>query len=181
MKKTLTRILMLMLACILSLSLAACGGKENKPAEGEETSIDWTQYPEKFDEWQVANLKQYLREAGVFTKNDWLFDMSSGDLGAIGATAGTMYVDTTGGSITDIIMYFDPANETGAAMLEGLRKDHTLTPAAEGAEAMAMDAMIGNFCMTYTMGSDADHNAALVKAVKDLADHYGITPDFIAE
>lgn len=181
MKKTLTRVFLLMLACILSLSLAACGSKDEPKTAGGDKAIDWTQYPEKFEEWNIANMKQYLREAGVLVKDEWCIDMSAGDVAAVGVTAGTMYVDTELGSITDIILYVDPTSEGGEAMLEAIRTDKAVTPSVEGATPMAMDAMIGSFCMTYTMGSDADHNAALVKAIKDLGEHFGVTPDYITE
>lgn len=182
MKKTLTRVFLLMLVCVLSLSLAACGGKENKPAEGgSESAVDWTQYPEKFDEWTGANLKAYLREAGVLENSDWIIDVTGGDLGAIGATSGFMYIDMTGGTIMDMVFYFDGATDESKALLDGLRESKQIVPDVEGAPATPMDAMLGGFCFSYTMGSDADHNAALVQAIKDLADHYGVTPDFIAE
>lgn len=181
MKKTLTRVFLLMLVCVLSLSLAACGGKENKPAnEGPQPTegVDWSIYPEKFEEWNIANLKSYLRETGVFANSDWIIDVTGGDLGAIGATAGTMYIDMTGGTIMDMIFYFDESAQT---VLDGVRENKALTPDAEGAASIAMDAVLGGFCFSYTTGSDADHNAALVKALHDLADHYGVTPDFFAE
>lgn len=184
MKKTLTHVFLLMLVCVLSLSLVACGGKESKPAEGgSETTegVDWTQYPEKFEDWQIANLKAYLRETGVFENNDWIIDVTGGDLDAIGATAGTMYIDMTGGTIMDMVFFFDGATDESKGVLDGLRESKEIVPDVEGAPATPMDAMLGGFCFSYTMGSDADHNAALVKAIKDLADHYSVTPDFIAE
>jgi hypothetical protein len=42
-----------------------------------------------------------------------------------------------------------------------------------------MDGVLGNFAFCYGMGSDEEHINALVQAIKDLAAHYGIAPDYL--
>lgn len=183
MKKTMKKAF-LAAVCAMSMGLAACGGSTttgSASASSQTEGTDYSLYPETFEEWGMANLKSYLRDTGIFEKNEWCFDMSSGDLEASGAAAGTMYVDTEAGTITDIILYYDATDDAAAAILEGARTDHAVTPGDPELGSIPMDAMIGNFVITYTMGSDADHNAALVQALKDLAEHYGVTPDYITE
>lgn len=180
MKKTLENVLLLVLALALCLSLCACGGtSESTPETKEAEGVDFSIYPESFDDWNIAYLKSYLRETGVMAHDDWTFDMSAGDLDTIGAEGGVIYMDMNGGTVLDMIFHFDP--QTGEAMLNTVRETRELTPDVEGATGTAMDAMLGSFCFSYTMGADAEHNAALCQAIRDLADHFGITPDFITE
>ncbi|MBR1814562.1 MAG: hypothetical protein IJ773_12180 [Lachnospiraceae bacterium] len=177
MKKLIAKVLFLAMACTFLLGAAACSTSSSKSNQGEEKTpveIDYSLYPESFADWSIANLKDYLRKADIFQNNDWIFDMSAGDLGAVGAVAGTMYVDVTAGTITDIIMYLD----TDSAALESVREKHELAP--EGAtEGTPMDALVGNFAFSYGLGADDAHIDALVTAVKDLAEHYNVTPDYI--
>lgn len=181
MKKTLTTILTLTLVCVMLLGLCACStAKKNEPASSEE--VDFSIYPKEFKDFSMADLKSYLRACGVFTHDDWTIDMSAGDLGTIGAEAGTIYMDTTGGTVMDLIFRFDPnRGESVEKVLNGVKENHELKPDVEGAEATPIDAKLGTFCISYSLGSDADHIAALVKAIKDLGAHYGVEPDFVIE
>ena len=63
----------------------------------------------------------------------------------------------------------------------GVKENHELKPDVEGAEATAIDAKLGTFCISYSLGADADHIAALAQAIKNLAAHYGVEPDFVIE
>ena len=63
-------------------------------------------------------------------------------------------------------------------MLETVRTEHAIVV---GEASVPMDAMLGRFTFSYNNSLDADHIGAFVQAVKDLGDHFGITPDFITE
>ena len=211
MKKFLTTVLTLTLVCAMLLGLCACGGTETKPeatnAKPETTAapaqtdaapattaapaqteaapaegVDFSIYPADFNDFSMADLKSYLRACEVFVHDDWTIDMSAGDLGAIGAEAGTIYMDMTGGTVMDLIFRFDPnGGESVEKVLNSVKENHELQPDVEGAEATAIDAKLGTFCISYSLGADADHIAALVKAIKDLSAHYGVEPDFVIE
>lgn len=167
MKNAVLKMTALLMVLILALGAIACSSEAKKPEQAE-GGIDWTKYPEKFEDWTIAEIKDYLRAANIIVNNEWVVDMSAGDLGAIGAKAGTMYVDMTAGTITDIIMQFDADSEA----LETIRTTHD-------AQGVAMDGVLGNFAFCYGMGSDEEHINALVQAIKDLAAHYGLTPDYL--
>jgi hypothetical protein len=167
MKNTVLKMTALLMVLILALGAISCSSEAKKPEQAE-GGIDWTKYPEKFEDWTIAEIKDYLRAANIIVNNEWVVDMSAGDLGAIGAKAGTMYVDMTAGTITDIIMQFDADSEA----LETIRATHD-------AQGVAMDGVLGNFAFCYGMGSDEEHINALVQAIKDLAAHYGIAPDYL--
>lgn len=171
MKKAMTRTILIILGFAMALTMAACGEKKNAgPAD-----LDFSQYPANFAEWTQANMKAYLRDSSVFTEEDWLIDVSANELTALGAAAGSMYVDMNEGTTSDIVFFYDAAAEGAADILAGLRESHMLM------DSIPMDAMLGSFCFSYSNTVDEEHKAALIAAIKDLAAHYDLTPDFITE
>ena len=58
---------------------------------------------------------------------------------------------------------------------------HVLLLAPARALSLGLAACSGETRGNGTAGSDADHHAALCKAIRDPADDFCITPDFIAE
>lgn len=165
MKNSILKVLALVMVCILALGAIACGSEAKK----EEGTVDWSKYPEKLEDWKFADLKDYLRTAGIIEAHEKCLsmDMSEGDLAAGGADAGMIYMDTEAGSIMDIIMVATADN-----LLNELRSSHTLA-------GVPMDALLGNFAFSYSNGYDEEHLAAIKQAINDLAAHYGVTPDFI--
>lgn len=165
MKKTLA----LILVFVLALCAIACGS-ETKTGEQTNDGIDWTKYPEKLEDWTIAELKTYLRAAGVIVDGDsnmYALDMSANELEATGVTAGHIYTNMTDGSIMDIFM-----EVRLESLLEELKSAHTVA-------GIPMDTLLGNFAFSYTGGYNEEHIAAFKKAIEDLGAHYGVTPDFI--
>ena len=188
MKKTLNRMLMIILALAMILSLAACG--ETKPAEpkteepapaAEEPAadgFDWSAYPADFKDWTTENLKTYLLAREVLGNEAFMLIDMSAELEQMSADSGFIYVDVTEFKVNDTIIHFDASNEAGAAMLDTIRSEHAIVV---GEASVPMDALIGAFSFSYSNGLDEEYIATFVGALNDLAAHYGITPDFITE
>ena len=94
-------------------------------------------------------------------------DMGEADLAAGGVDAGMIYMDTEAGSIMDLILMATADN-----LLDELRTSHTVA-------GTPMDALLGTFAFSYSNGYDEEHLAAIKKAINNLAEHYGVTPDFV--
>ena len=143
-----------------------------EPEQTEEPAEDdgeWAGYPKKLADWSLANLKDYLRTAGIIVDGDsnmMAIDMSANELEATGLTAGFIYTNISDGSIVD--MFMEARTE---ALLSGLRSEHSI------AGAIPMDGMLGNFAFSYSGGYNDEHIAALKKAIEDLGAHYGETAD----
>ena len=86
-----------------------------------------------------------------------------------------MYVDMTAGTISDMFFYYDSTAEGAEEVLKGIRDSKSILG------AIALDAMLGEFCISYGNTVDEEHRAALIQALKDLAEHYEVTFDFITE
>ena len=195
--KTFTRILTLALVCVLALSLIACA---KKPAENTETEapateapteapaqteapteapadgFDWSAYPDDFSAWTTGDLKTYLTAKEILGNEDFMLIDMSAELEQMSADAGFLYVDATAFTVNDTIIHFDAANEAGAAMMETVRSEHAIVV---GEASVPMDAMLGAFTFSYSNSLDEAHITAITEAINALADHYGITPDFI--
>ena len=166
MKKTILKVLALVMVCVFALGAVACGSAAKK----DESGVDWSKYPAKLEDWSMANLKDYLRAVGIIDdSNDKIMgiDMSANELEATGVTAGFIYTNTTDGSVVD--MFMEVRTEE---LVNGLKNDHTI------AGAIPMDAALGNFGFSYSGGYDEKHIPALKKAIEDLGAHYKVTPEF---
>ena len=161
MKKALA----LVMVCILALGAIACGSTEKK----DDSGVEWANYPAKLEDWTLANLKDYLRATGVIVdgaSNMYAIDMSANELEATGVTAGHIYMNSTDGSVMDIFI-----EVRLDSLLDELKSAHTVS-------GVPMDALLGNFAISYTGGYSEEHFAALKKAIEDLGAHYGVTPEF---
>ena len=159
------KVLALVLVCVLALGAIACGSTAKK----DDSGVDWANYPAKLEDWTIAELKTYLRAAGVIDSdntNMYALDMSANELEATGVTAGHIYTNITDGSVVDIYMEVRAEN-----LLEELKSAHTVA-------GVPMDSLLGNFAFSYTGGYDEEHIAAVKKAIEDLGAHYGVTPEF---
>ena len=121
MKKTITRVILMLLVFSLALGMAACSDAGNKT-----TGVDFSQYPAKFEDWTMADLKSYLRAAGIIVEDSWVIDVSENEIVAMGVSAGTMYVDMTAGTISDMFFYCDSTAEGMADVLKGIRDSKTI-------------------------------------------------------
>ena len=70
MKRTMTRIILVLLVAAMALGMVACGESTNNKTTG----VDFSQYPAKFEDWTMGNLKAYLRETGIITNDSWVID-----------------------------------------------------------------------------------------------------------
>ena len=186
MKNMLIRVCLLVMIAVLALNCTALGeaAPDADPAldmaAEVAAKVDFTQYPEAFSEWNIAYLKMYLRDVGIMENNSWVFDITEGDLNATGASAGVMYIDMEAASAMDMIFFFDvKEGEAKEAALQTVRDTQAITPDVEGAFPTPMDAMLGGFCFSYTMGMDEDHMTIMRAAIYALANHFEIEPDFI--
>lgn len=180
MKKTLKRMFILVLACVLSFSMLACGSKkdgEDNTKDPAKTGVDFTKYPTDLNEWKLADMQKYLEDSGVFTESSWIIPISGGELTAMAVTAGLGYMDTTKGSTTDMIFYFDPntTDENIKAQAEAVKTNHVLSVQSN---SMPLDTMVGNFAISYIRTTDNNHVEALKKAIDDLAAHFNIKAEF---
>lgn len=157
------KVLALTLVCILALGAIACSGGTKQETDG----IDWTKYPDKLENWTIADIKDYIRTLNFLPSDAFNMDMSAGDLEAIGADSGTMYVDTTAGAYVDIIMLFAPDSQT----LADINSTHE-------AMGVPMDGVLGNFAFQYSSGTDEELNKAFAQALKDLGEHFGTPAEF---
>jgi hypothetical protein len=68
------KIISLLLAAVLVLSLAACGGStktaEDTPEEDTSATVDLSAYPDSLDEWTSQNFIDYFQSYGLFTDGD---------------------------------------------------------------------------------------------------------------
>ena len=206
--KTLNRVLVLALVCILALSLAACTNTpaateapKTEPAKTEapatepakteapatepakteapdDGKIDWTKYPAEFSAWTTGDLQTYLTDCELLGNDDFMLIEMSNELEQMSANAGFIYIDATGFTVNDTVIGFDPNTEAGAAMLETIRANHAIVV---GEASVPVDALLGNFTFNYSTSLDSDYIAAFTAALKGLSEHYGIAPDFIPE
>lgn len=158
------KVLALVMVCILALGAVACGGQKQ-----EAGGVDWTKYPEKLEDWTIADVKDYIRALNFLPGDAFNMDMSAGDLEAIGAASGTMYVDTTAGAYVDIIMQF----AADSAAFAEIKSTHE-------AQGVPMDGVLGNFAFQYSSGTDEEHIAAFEQAMKDLGTHFGVVAEIFA-
>jgi len=178
MKNTLKRLFLLTLVCVLTLGTctAALAEAETKP------EVDYTLYPEDFASWTIADLKGYLKAAGVFVDDTWVFDMTGGDLEFMKADAGTMYIDMTAATAFDMIFLFNPANNPNAeAMLASIIENQALVVDGDVENGIAIDAVLGNFCFAYLTGVDDAHINSMIQAIRDLGEHFAVEAAYINE
>jgi hypothetical protein len=69
------KVLSILLAAALVLSLAACGGStttaaEDSTAEDASATVDLSAYPDSLDEWTSQNFIDYFQFYGLFTDGD---------------------------------------------------------------------------------------------------------------
>jgi ABC-type transport system substrate-binding protein len=69
------KVLSILLAAALVLSLVACGGStttaaEDSTAEDTSSTVDLSAYPDSLDEWTSQNFIDYFQSYGLFTDGD---------------------------------------------------------------------------------------------------------------
>ena len=127
-------------------------------------------------------MKDYLKAAGVMANEDFLgMDMSAGDLDAIGTDAGYIYVDADAATVSDTMCFFDITTDEGKAAIDKVVEYKAIVVGDDVENGVGMDAVIGGFCFSYTMGTDEGHIAAFAQAIKDLAAYYNVEAAYINE
>lgn len=182
MKKKTTRLFALVLVLSLALSMTAC--KEVDPNSTSTPGlsvgdVDFSIYPENFDEWTMLHMKRYLEATEVFTNADWLIEITAGDLGAMKVTAGYMYSDFVTSDVFDFVFFFSPHSGPIVTEQKEYAQEHKLLGGTTN--PIPLDAMIGNFAFQYETGIDAGHKAKIINAIHLLEQQYKITADYISE
>lgn len=173
MKKLIT----LMLSLLLVLSLVACSTpSDDKKAEGD-AAIDMSQYPADPYEWSGEDLVRYFKEAGVFTKEEYIFIQDHPTYYAgTAVNEAVSYMDDDG-LIMICIFNTDPANGDADvdAFLAELRESHTMP---EDLSSLPMDHMIGDLIFFYSYTADEEVYNAFDAACQQLAKDLGVEMDF---
>ncbi len=180
MKKLTKTLMLLMLAATMLLCVACGNGADTEPTEPKDSSFD--KYPANFSDWTLAEMKNYLKDRNV-TANESFFtmDLTAGDLGAMKAVAGTMYMDMEGGSVVDIYFHYDLNDAEQKAVYDGILANKVLAINGDMETAQDIDAVVGHFCFQYLSGYDEEHINALTQALKDLTAHYGLEGGYVTD
>lgn len=163
-------------AVLLALTMA-CSFAFTAMAE----EIDWSQYPETFEEWDLDNLESYFRATGVFCGDFRSEDMPEDELKSLNITSCTMYAGVEGGAFLDIIFYYNEAETEGAAAALDtvLEKGFIASPDGDEANNVNIDAVIGKFVFFYSLSKEnTEHIDLIVKSMKMLEEHFGAAPVF---
>lgn len=171
MKKLIT----LMLSLLLVLSLVACGASDDKKAE--DAAIDMSQYPADPNEWSGDDLARYFKEAGVFTKEDYLYVQDHATYYAGTAVDECVSYMDDDGLIMICIFNTDPANGDADvdAFLAEVKENHTLP---EDFSSMPVDHMIGDLIFFYSFTADEEVYNAMETACQQLAKDLGVEMEF---
>ena len=181
MKSIMKKLAVVLLASMMVLTLGACSEKEEEKPEAQ-TTIDFTAYPASFEEWTMNDVKTVLKEANLITNEDFvLMDLSANEIEAMSAKEGFLYVDANEGSVSDVVISFDPATETGKNMLDCVAENAVIAPDGNLEAGVPVDALIGNYCFCYLTGSDDEHINAFIAVLKEIVSNYGIEGGFINE
>lgn len=179
MKKLAKTLMLLMLASIMILC-AACGDNTDTTAAPKDSSFD--KYPANFSDWTLAEMKTYLKDRNVTANESFMsMDLTAGDLGAMKAVAGTMYMDFETGSVVDIYFHYDLNNAEQKAVYDDILKNKALVINGDMETAQTIDAVVGHFCFQYLSGYDEEHINALTQALKDLTAHYGLEGGYVSD
>lgn len=211
MKKTLNRMLMIILALAMILSLAACG--ETKPAEtkteqpaaeqpaaeqpaAEQPAAEEPAAEEPAPEQPAADgfdWSAYPADFNAWTTEDLkTYLLAREVLGNEAFMLIDMSAELEQMSADSGFLYVDvtefTVNDTiihfDASNEAGAAMLDTIRSehaVVVGEASVPMDALVGAFAVSYSNSLDEEHIATLVGALNDLAAHYGITPDFITE
>lgn len=180
MKKLAKTLMLLMLASIMLLC-AACGDNTDPTTTAPKDS-SFDKYPANFSDWTLAEMKTYLKDRNVTANESFLsMDLTAGDLGAMKAVAGTMYMDIEAGSVVDIYFHYDLNNAEQKAVYDGILANKVLAINGDMETAQAIDAVVGHFCFQYLTGYDEEHINALTQALKDLTAHYGLEGGYVSD
>ena len=121
--KTIMKKLTVLLVLMMALSLAACTSETNNDTQEEANNqqevveentltIDYSAYPENFADFTTNDLKELLKSQDLLSNEEFiLMDLTEGDLTAMGAASGFIYVDATGGTDVDTVVTFDGTTE----------------------------------------------------------------------
>lgn len=179
--KKLSKTLMLLMLAATMLFCVACGSNSGTAsAENEGASFD--SYPADFGEWTLAEMKAYLNNCDLTTNEEFFsMDLTSGDLTAMNAGAGTMYMDMNSGSVCDIYMYYDLSDDAGKAAYDSILENKAIVINGDMETAQPIDAVVGQFTFQYLTGYDEEHINGLAQALKDLTAHYGLEGGYVSD
>lgn len=171
------------MACVImmSVSLVACGGSEagkNKTTtKAEESGIDMSKYPAEINEWTAENFNDYFKEAGLYTKDEFIYVQDHETYYA------GLPIDTCGGYMDDEGLYFtgvfildpDSTEADGKAFLEHVKANKAFT---EDLGSLPIDHLVGNVAFMYGLSVDEEFYNAFDAAYNELVEKLGVTPEF---
>lgn len=183
------KLLAILLALMLVLSLAACGGdkdggdtKDPNETQTNGTDVDLSKYPADLGTWTAQNLLDYFTEAGVFTegsdRESWFQDHAN-------YWSDTPFNECSGywddlGEIQVMFFTFDDTlpdttPEEVAAMKESIKANKFLP---EDYSAMPIDHMVGNVAVSYMLSTNEEFYNKMDAAWNALVKATGATLDF---
>lgn len=172
------KIIAMILALMLALSLAACGETNNTDGDPDSAgnTVSLEGYPTDINEWTTDDFVNYFTEAGVFTDSEALY-ISGTDVWAGTALSGNVfYADSTGLCSINIYL-FDEDNPAAdvPAFLSYVRENHTFD---ESLYLQPVDHLVGTVAFTYSPTTDEEIFEAMDAAYNALVEGLGVTPDF---
>lgn len=132
--------------------------------------------PEKFEEWKIEDMIQFLVNEGVMEKEKWIQKSGATELQGTGITGCVGYYSDDEKTILEV-MYFDPNSSDAKTkeQLQSLKKDHMIVP---GGSAYVPEHQVGNFIFNTVGTKDKEflkkYNACYEKMLKE----YNVKPEF---
>lgn len=170
------KLVMGLLVCLMAVSLVGC-------SDSQKTSIDLSQYPEKFEEWKTSDVMKYFEEKGIFTNKDYEYIQTQNDsmnpapeeMTELGS-----YMDDE--ALSDIyIYYFDPNTDSDKvkAGLQEAKESKVVTLEIDGEKLpLPVSHLVGQFAFDTSATSDPEMKEKFEKALDDLCADMNVTKDF---
>ena len=183
------KVLAILVAAVMLLTLAACGGETNNDAvggspSGEESTngVDMSKYPSDLNDWSGQDFIDYFKEVGVFTDGNgfetWLQDHATYWPGTPVNECAGWWNDEGTIMVTIILLSADNA-DTSEEQLEEWKTSIKENHALPGEYAsLPVDSLIGNVAFTFeeTILDDAVYEE-FTKAYEELLAAMNVTPE----
>ena len=179
------KLLALILAMMMALSLVACGDSGNNPSapSGGDIGVDLSAYPTDINEWSAQQLLDYFKEAvpALNECEDWFqphvpywTDTPINDVSGTWNDDGTIQLECR---------TFDPENpdttpEEVEAWKQNFRDDANHGYVTDEFFIDTNSHMAGNVVVNYEWTTNDDVYEALETAWNGLVSALGVTPDF---
>lgn len=176
------KLLALVLAMMMVLSLAACGNSGGNAADAGIKEVDLSKYPADLKDWNAQNLLDYFKEAADLPSDweEWYRDATWYMSEPIHEDSGIWNDD---GSVQLMIYIFDPnaADTTPEAVeevLEALRTDSTHSYITDDWWIGPATHLVGNILFDYESTTDEAYYNMFEAAYQQLISTFELTADF---